>query len=489
MIKINTVQKTFNETCTVSSNLVQNFMTRPVVRQIMEYAEPRMLSTLIVSGATSPWDTVSNNAKTAIGTIPKDKTIGSNGYRYQKHGRIQIASEIIAQVGTSLASGFFQLRMKDNYLVPGMNVLFYDDTFQARVMGLPSGTAGNYVYTFQSVTGEAFSYATMVTPQLGVKTCFGMFTSYGERSLRGYGRSHYPEQYINHLTIQRKTISISGDANTDVLEVHFNGTRGWWYLAEQQARLQFMMENEWQKWFGRSTYRDAAGNLLTTPRLTDTETGEYIIQGDGLLPQIEGGNEAWGSGANGMATVDDFMDMIKTLSSKSDAIYGKKWYVVTGMEGYYHAQVVLRDWWANNYGGNDARNLSSNAVGGQDVTVGANFNQINFAGNSLCFVQHPLFDNDQAWRARGSDGTLAQSGMYIFLDTTKMNGKNNIEILSKGSYGVNRSMIMRYLNGMTGDSKSNVVSSVDALEYNMLKHDGIFAYSTETCGILRRNLF
>ena len=55
---------------------------------------------------------------------------------------------------------------------------------------------------------------------------------------------------------------------------------------------------------------------------------------------------------------------------------------------------------------------------------------------------------------------------------------------NKGAYGSNRTMVSAYLNGLTGLKKGNVVSSVDGLEFHMLKQDGIFIYNTRTCGIV-----
>jgi len=39
---------------------------------------------------------------------------------------------------------------------------------------------------------------------------------------------------IGHLSIQRKTVAISGGAGTDVLWVHFNGGKGWFFEKERQ---------------------------------------------------------------------------------------------------------------------------------------------------------------------------------------------------------------------------------------------------------------
>jgi hypothetical protein len=374
--------------------------------------------------------------------------------------------------------------MKDNYLYEGMNVNFHGNNFQARVMSGPTGSPGAFVYTFQSSSDTLFDFATHVAPQSGEYTCFGNYTSYSDKSLRGYGRTHYPDEFINHMTTQRKTIGISGDAMTDVLWYSFNGKKGWLYEKERQARSQFMMEDEYQKWFGTTSMKDANGNLLATSRFIDAQTGEPVVQGDGVIAQIEGGNELDGSSADGTANLADITDLMTTMEKKSNAIGGKVWYCVTGTDGYNTAQELLEDKASNTYQIHIAKD-GSMKPGGPDVEVGYNFNTYNVNGNQVIFVKHPMWDDEERWTERGSDGKILQSSQMVFLDLSEVQGMPNMEILTKGQYGVNRAMVSAYLEGLTGRS-GNIVSSVDAVEFNMLKQDGIFIYNTSSCGIINK---
>jgi len=82
----------------------------------MEYADGRALSTLIVSGAKSPWDLRTGDTdaiKTQIGKIPDGHQIGDHGMRYKVMGRIQAPAVVVAQVGSTNADGTFVLTMKD----------------------------------------------------------------------------------------------------------------------------------------------------------------------------------------------------------------------------------------------------------------------------------------------------------------------------------------------------------------------------------------
>jgi len=481
-MKIQTIQGKFDDTVTMSNNITENALKKPFLRDIIEYADARMLSTLIVAGAKTPWDLRTGDTeaiKTKIGKIPADKMIGDHGMRYKVQGRIQQKSVVIAQVGTTGTDGTFILTMRDNLLYPGMMVKFYRDHFYARVMGTPSKVAGGWNYTFFNGT-EVFNSTTHLHPT-GESYAFGAYTSYGEGSLRGYSRSFYPSEFINHMTIQRKTMGLTGDALTDVTWFVADGQKGWRYTKEIQLRIQFLMENEHAKWDGTSNMKDVNGNLLARSLEIDQETGYDIVRGDGVIPQIQGGNEHYGSGTDGRQTIEDVIDMVKTLEKRSNSVYGKLWYVVTGTEGYYHAQNLLRDYHVNYMGGRTTGGQTNN-IGGENIPVGGNFDTFNIAGNQLIFVKNPGWDDPEKWFETSSYGYKVRENMWLFLDPGSIE-RPNIEILTKGAYGINRSMVEVYINGLTGGTE-RPLHSVDAVSFEMLKQDMIVIYNTMTCGII-----
>ena len=86
--------------------------------------------------------------------------------------------------------------------------------------------------------------------------------------------------FINHMTTQRATATISGDAGARVLWLNYMTTRdgvnktvkvGSEEVAQEEAKL--TIRNERAKWFGVSTMKDANGDLLPQSRITDPETG------------------------------------------------------------------------------------------------------------------------------------------------------------------------------------------------------------------------
>lgn len=481
-MKIQTIQGRFDDTTTQSNNLTENAIKKPYLREIIEYADARMLSTLIVSGAKSPWDLRAGDTeaiKTKIGKIPADKTIGDHGMRYKVQGRIQQKSVVVAQVGTTAPDGTFILTMRDNLLYPGMMTKFYRDHFYARVMSAPTRVAGGYNYTFFNGT-ESFVSGTHLHP-VGESYAFGAYTSYGEGSLRGYSRSFYPSEFINHMTLQRKTLGLTGDALTDVTWFIADGQKGWRYTKELQARIQFLLENEDAKWDGTSNMKDSTGTLLARSLEIDPETGYDITRGDGVLPQIQGGNEMYASGTDGRQTIEDIVDMVKQLEKRSNSVYGKLWYVITGTEGYYHAQELLRDYNVT-YMGMNVNVTTGAGMGGSDIPVGGNFDTFNIAGNQLIFVKNAGWDNPEKWFETSSYGHKVRENMYLFLDPGSIQAPN-IEILTKGAYGINRSMVEAYIGGLTGGSEKPL-HSVDAVSFEMLKQDMIVVYNAMTCGII-----
>jgi hypothetical protein len=294
------------------------------------------------------------------------------------------------------------------------------------------------------------------------------------------------------MTIQRKAVGISGGAGSDVLWVHYESEKGkfsgWYYKEQQQARLQLMMEDEFQKWFGISSMKDANGNLLAQPSFTDPETGLPVIQGDGIIPQIDGGNHMFGSGVTGEATIDDVIDMMTLLEKKCNTQSGKKWYIVTGSDGYATLQRLWRDY-ALLFQNVTLNVDGKSQIGGAMVDVGYHFASFNMNGNQVVAVKHPLLDDEERFTERGSDGKLIASSMMIFLDQSVLNGKSNIEILAKGGNGFKRDFVSAEIQGLTGKQNGGtVVTSEDAIRFEILIENMIVIYNTSSCGIIHKSM-
>ena len=496
-MKIKISQGSVSEGDAQEYHLVQNHLLDPTknIDRVIMYAEQRHLMTLLTSGArdgryTAPGVTPSggDTVTTKIKQIPKGEMVSQNAWSYKIMGRIQKASEIIgtAAVGTPTAAsstkgGTFKLYLKDDYMTVGMNCVFPNGK-HARVMSRATGHDGKWLYTFECYPGDSFTWATWVGTQIGRKTVFGGFTTFGERSRRGYGNFHYPDRYIQHTTKQRKSISLSGDVNAnEVIWYELNNSKGFVYEAEAQMRAQFLLEDEYRLWWGISTMRDQYGNLLSRPSMQD-EYGQDIVAGDGWLQQIAGANDLETSGVNGAPTYDDFADMITALKKKKNRISGNTWVVVTGADGMQLANDVIAARFGTSNPLVQIVNQDSKP-GGATPYVGYNFKHLNIAGEQITFVENPMMDDEEKFPTKLTNGKLRMSSTFYFMDLDVDNkGRNNVEIRARGRAGVDRNIVYFWENGMTGEGKPT--SPIDARAFHMLKETLLAVFNTKTCGIM-----
>lgn len=493
-MKIIVTEGTYNKTCTAETDLIANAVTYPEISDTMQYVEQRNLITYLVSGAKYGPDTAPRNTtlKTKIGKIPDSDLIGSNAYKHRVMGRIQKASKIVGEVGTATPGGFFTLTMEDDMLYPGMNVTFLDQTKSARVYSAGTGSTGNFTFVFQTTSGQQFNWDTWVAP-MAEKKLFPGHTSYGEKSIRGYSRTQFPDTYIGHTTIQRKSCAQTGSAAATVLwvQVQNSSQKGWFFQDVSQMNKNMTLEDEYQKLFGRTNMINPDGSLKSQSTQMDGESGYPIVQGSGIWELIEGVNDSWTTGINGLATYEDFRNQMNHLRDYCGDLEGNHWIVLTGKDGMMNATDVLEEKARNDYRITINKD-GSQQIGGPEITVGYNFKSLNVDGNQITFIEHPMMSDRERWQDEAIDGTKLMSGSFIFLNFSDVNnsGKKNIEIKGRGVYGINRTNITATLPGMTGYYKSlgmKPMSSVDADEYHYLKEDGLFMYNTKCCGIMHRS--
>lgn len=476
------------ETCTTQDSLIANQASKPVVRKLLEFKNKRYLMQLLTSGALqgkgSEYFINSDQVtKVPLLKVPEVGGIGSNAYQFDVIGRIERAATIKNQIGASGATGGFTLLMLDTYLYPGQMCRF-SSGYQARVQSYPTGSASaGFVYNFQSPSGTPFVFATHVG---SIKTCFPMFTAYSEGSLNSDSRAKFPDRFIQHMTIQRKTCSITGGAKSDVLWYEYENVPdsrlGWMPWQISQAMAQMNEENERQKWFGVSSMKNADGSLATVSNAgVDPGTGLPIIIGDGFEEQVSNGNIIIGNGVNGEVTEDNFADIMTAMQLQSNQINGITWVAITGTLGFANAQKKMVNLAGNqNITVFQSASQSSEAGGGR-LDMGYTFARFNINGNSMVFVVNPIFDDPQMFPEVGADGKSLMSNSYFFM---AIGGKDTptIEIMAKEANGVNRSWVAASLIGLSG-SAGTVLSEQDADKYAMLREDLLAIYNTQCCGI------
>lgn len=495
-MKIKIQQGSVSEGDAQEYHLVTNHLLDPTknIDRVIMYAEQRYLMTLLTSGAregryTAPGFTPSggDSVQTRIKPIPQAEMVSSNAWSYRIMGRIQKAVEIVgtAAVGTptqgsASKGGTFKLYLRDNYLYMGMNAVFANGK-HARIKFPGVGHGDKWLFTFECFPGDTFNWDSWVGIQTGVKTVFGGYTTYGERSRRGYGNFHYPDRYIQHTTKQRKSISLSGDVNAnEVVWYELNNARGFAYEAEAQTRTQFLLEDEYKCWWSVSTMRDQYGNLLARASMQD-EKGDDVVAGDGYVQQVRGANDMESSGLNGVPTYDDFSDMAVAVKKGKTNLTGNEIVVVTGSEGMAAADTVISGRVTSSQP--IIQMVTNKKIGGEEPSVGFNFRRLNVSGQQLVFVENPMMDDEFKFPMRLSNGKLRMSLTYYFMDLqADGRGRNNVEIRARGRAGVNRNLVYLWKEGMTGEGKAT--DPVDAREFHMLKETLLAVYNTKTCGIL-----
>jgi len=482
------VAGTFSDECTTELDLMKNQNLFPEVKRMMYQVDKRQLSTLLTSGAVGPYG-INVTADEKFGKAPEGTPIGSNNLQFSVMGRLDQPSTILQQVGASGSDGSFQLLIRDKYIYKGHNVLFGNSgRYQALVMTEPIKTASGYLYNLQNKQAEVFVYATHAAPNSnGTATCMAVSTNYGEGSNKGYSRTMSPDRFIVDMTIQRKTVSITGDAANDITWYEYMGqtgtVRGWKFEAVRQGEALFAGENEFEKWFGLSSMKNADGTRRAVSPIVDLDSEGVITAGDGVEEQIAGGNEIYGSGVDGNATSDDFIDVIKILVKKSNSENSKVNLVfVTGTDGFFNFQ--------------DQASRIASALNGQmfqtveggaaNVTAGYTFTKITYGGSSLTCVIHPMFDDIEKFPATGADGKSIMSSTYFGGNLEGTRGPN-MEIIAKGAHGGNRSMVTADLKGMTGVGSGTTITQKDADTFAMLKQDLLVIYNTQNWAVIRKS--
>ena len=70
----------WSETCTTDADLVANQAKFPAIRNVLEYADQRMMTTLLVSWAVGPYGV--GNVATKFGKLSTATSLGNNAYQF-----------------------------------------------------------------------------------------------------------------------------------------------------------------------------------------------------------------------------------------------------------------------------------------------------------------------------------------------------------------------------------------------------------------------
>jgi hypothetical protein len=435
------------------------------------------------------------------GLYASEKVLGDNSFEWKVMGRLSTpqyiastsdASHAINQTLTmtfkATASGSANTAAQSIFNV--YDLLRFQDGTTALVTAI---AADGITYSVECIDAGA-NVVSDVVGRIGSAFPYGSLgTDVGENWA-------YPDTHKNWLTIMRKKCTVTGKDATDVTWIENNGSRLWYFTREQQLMDQFMYEQELQRWYGTHSVGNVASTNYTTAAtdvFSETVSDQSIagggaqsgtvIVGDGLLAQINTSNNA--TYTAGALTEDVITEFIAKLSLNAQGAEGNEWLVYTGTEGRLAFHKAMKDLLVAPSGAMAGGSFAG--VNG-NVELGANFTSYHALGNKITVAYCPVFD-DQHLHSKTSgtnafgDSRIKESAKMVFLDMGKTSGVSNIELITKGADGINRSFVKKYVTGMVNpyDSKSMMAANGDdKFECHVLAESGIVVRNPLSCGIL-----
>ena len=406
------------------------------------------------------------------GRFAKEELIGENAFRWPILGRLNRPSTCTGVItGTGVGVTTFSVEFEENYFNPNDVVRFSDES-QAVVLAEPNQTVGGYTFDMKLMTNDLAATIAPAAVAAGL-TANTVGSAFPEGSDRGYENHVYPDWYINHISISRKSKSITGSALTDITWIENNGQRLWYFTDEALMREEFMYQKELDSWYSTSTM-DANGNSTVIGN-----DGKPIVKGDGILRQIDAANVDTYNGVLTEERITDFLAQLKLNTGNKNG----NWMVFTGTAGQVAFHRAMKDLVM------PSGNLIYDAHVGQEVEIGVNFTSYNAIGCKLTLVENPLFDdpNVHGNNIDPVSGSPKESFRMVFLDMGTTNGVSNIEKKVKGAGGIDRGMIVKYIPGMVNpfDQKSmQAANSRDAFTCEILCEQGIIVRNPLSCGQL-----
>jgi len=402
----------------------------------------------------------------------KEELIGENAFRWPILGRLNRPSTCTGVlVGTGVGNSTFTVEFEENYFNPNDVVRFAGEE-QAIVMGEPNPTIGGYTFSFILQTNDPLAVIAAASIVAGL-TANTVGSAFPEGSDRGYENHVYPDWYINHIGIARKSKSITGSALTDVTWIENNGQRIWFFTDEKLMREEFLYQKELDSWYSTSTM-DANGNSTVIG-----PDGKPIVKGDGVLRQIDAANVDTYNGQLTEKRLTDFLAQLQLNTGNQNA----HWMVFTGTAGKVAFHEAMKDLVY------PSGNLIYDASVGADTEIGVNFTSYNALGSRLTLVHNSLFD-DPNLHGNNIDpvsGFPVESFRMVFLDMGVTDGVANIERKVKGAGGMDRGMIIKYISGMVNpfnQGQMEAANSRDAFTCEVLCESGIIVRNPLSCGQL-----
>ena len=437
--------------------------------------------------------------------MAKEKVLGDSSYEWKVMNRLSRKCLIDATgTGGAVAAGATDTFAFENTSGGGVENWFnlYDIVrFSNGATGLVISLSTN-TYTIEMISALTAAANTVGQVVGRIGSAFPAGSSgadVGENNV-------YPDTYKNWMTINRKKCTITGKDATDVSWIENNGQKLWYFTKEQHMMDQFMYEQELQRWYGETSVSSAATSYAATNTdiISSIVAGEYAdgsaraavavgdgahTIGDGVLAQISSSNQA--SYSAGTLTEDIITEFIGKISLNAQAAEGNEWVVFTGTEGRIAFHKAMKDMIVAPAGSMTGGSMTD-IKAGSDVSLGGNFTSYYALGNKITVAYCPLFDDPHVHGSTSGtnsfgDTRLTESMKMVFMDFGTTSGVSNVELITKGANGINRSLVKKYVGGMVNpyDTKSMMAANGDdRFQCHVLSESGIIVRNPLSCGIL-----
>jgi hypothetical protein len=443
--------------------------------------------------------------------MAKEKVLGDSSYEWKVMNRLSRKCLIDATTsGSSVAAGATETMDFENTSSGGAEDwfnLFDVVRFSDGSTGLVVAHDGSNTYTIEMITALSAASNTIGQTVGRIGSAFPV----GSAGSDVGENNAYPDTYKNWMTINRKKCTITGKDATDVSWVENNGQSLWYFTKEQHMMDQFMYEQELQRWYGQTSVSSAATSyaatntdILSSIAVGTAGSGSYSdgslraasavndgshTIGDGVLAQISSSNQALYTA--GSLTEDIITEFIGKISLNAQGAEGNEWVVFTGTEGRIAFHKAMKDLIVAPSGAMTGGSMTD-IKAGSDVSLGGNFTSYHALGNKITIAYCPVFDDAHVHGATAGtnsfgDNRLKESMKMVFMDFGTTSGVSNVELITKGANGINRSLVKKYVGGMVNpyDTKGMMAANGDdRFQCHVLSESGIIVRNPLSCGIL-----
>jgi hypothetical protein len=369
--------------------------------------------------------------------------------------RINTTFDVNSKPGIN--NSFFDMNFDEDYYRPN-EIVNLDMSTRIIIHTQPEfQSAGDYKYRVSLQTGNKDAYLNPVKFTKGWETTLGG-SIHPELSVRGWHKIESHQAYMNCMTVQRKSMTVSGHANMRKIRNMIEGGVKFWVEEEEAKMMERMLfEKEYEFIFGRRTFDQFGNCVVKDPQ------GNLLWAGDGILQQAHASCRQYYTKFSLNMIREAVIQM--SIDCPQDADQGmKKLIFQGGKQVIMDAQAELASLVGNNH-----PTIASRT--GDEVKIGANYVGYIIGDTEVIFTHNSVFDSPtMPSDTDPTTGRKLSSSMGILVDYSMYDGDPNISMMAADE----RSLVTEHINGMTKarGSKGPAVTSVDGYEYHLLSHGG-----------------